>query len=646
MSQEERQRPSRLLLVEDDEDDYVLVRDALREADPRMVLDWVDDPERALETLCAGKHDVCLLDFRLGSQTGVELLKRARQRGCHTPVILLTGLGDEETDRRAQEAGANDFLVKSQVTPVLLERTIRYTMQQVRMVEAQRRSEASFRELIERLPDGITVWHQGRLVYANPALVAILGGTSASEFVGLSGLALESVLHPEDRETARIVTAERMEGARSVRELRFLRRSGEIVPVETAQFSVSFDGRPCMMWTARDLTERKQMHARLMLSDRMASLGTLAAGIGHEVNNPLAYVIANLTHLETEILPSLELKEERHEELRALLAETQEGVQRIRQIAQQLRMFSQVEREARSTRVDVHSVLETAVRLAWNEIRHRARFVRSYTDSLMVEAQEARLGQVFLNLLVNAARAVPEGDVERHEIRVVTRSHEGLAIIEIRDTGVGIPPEMRERVFEPFFTLRPGGGTTGLGLSICLGIVTGFNGRMEVESKVGQGSVFRVILPAVSSASAAAQPPALSARPPSRRGRILSVDDEPMIGTAISRALRQEHEVTALTSAREALAQLIRGERYDVILCDLMMPEMSGMDLYEEIVRVAPEQAARMVFLTGGAFTPKARDFLSRVGNRCMEKPFTPGELRELLRAQLGAEPTEAAGAP
>lgn len=646
MSREQGPRPVHVLLIEDDEDDYVLVRDMLREpgAEP-VVLDWREEPEEGLEVLCEGRHDVCLLDYRLGARTGIELLHHARQRGCFVPIILLTGMSDEETDREALAAGAADFLVKPQLSPVLLERALRYTLQQARMMEALRSSQASFRELIERLPDAVSVSHDGRIVYANTAVAALLGAHSAEEFIGRAGEELEHFIHPEDREILRTVNEERLQGARSLRQLRLLRRSGEALLVEAAHFIVSFEGRPCSMWIVRDLTERQQLQARLLLSDRMASLGTLAGGIGHELNNPLAYVIANLSHLEAELLPSLPLDMGQHEELKGLVAETLQGVQRIREITQQLRLFSHVEREVSGTRVDVHRVLESAVGLAWSEIRYRARLVRDYTDSLMVQAQEGRLGQVFLNLLVNAARAIPEGEVERQEIRIVTRRKEEQGIIEFHDTGAGIPPELLERIFEPFLTLRPGGATTGLNLSICLGIVTGFNGRMEVESQEGKGSLFRVILPALGAEPAGVSSADAIAPTTARRGRILSVDDEPMIGAAIVRALRLEHDITALSSAREALKQLIRGERYELILCDLMMPELSGMELYEEIARVAPEQARRVVFLTGGAFTPVAREFLARVKNRCVEKPFTPSELRELVRAQLGEEPASPRGA-
>jgi CheY-like chemotaxis protein/anti-sigma regulatory factor (Ser/Thr protein kinase) len=274
--------------------------------------------------------------------------------------------------------------------------------------------------------------------------------------------------------------------------------------------------------------------------------------------------------------------------------------------------------------------------MASTEIRHRARLVRDYTEPLGVSANEGRLGQVFLNLLVNAAQAIPEGDVERNEIRVVTRSHaEGVAI-EVRDTGSGMSPEHLEKLFEPFFTTKPVGVGTGLGLSICQDIVSGFGGRMEVESEVGRGTLFRVILPAATSAVLPVEPARPTLAPAvSRRGRILVVDDEPMIGMAIRRTLQREHEVVVLTSAREAHARLTGGERFDVILCDVMMPEMSGMDLHQELESHAPELAERFVFLTGGAFTTNARAFLSRVSNHRLEKPFSSQELRGLVQLLL-----------
>ena len=641
MKTERSQAPVQVLLVEDDPDDFVVTRDALRSMGPgRVVLEWVDDGERALAELDTGRHDVCLLDYRLGAMTGLELLEQARQRGWRGPVILLTGMGDDEVDQRALNAGAADFLVKSQLTPTLLERSIRYALQHARTLEELRRSQESFRSLIERLPDGICVLHEDRIVYVNPALVSIVGCSSAGELLGRTGTEMSDVaLHPEDLASLPGDLQQAMREGRPVPpwEIRLLRKTGGTVSVEISQVPGVFEGRPCLIRTVRDLTERKQLEARLMRADRMASLGTLAAGIAHEINNPLAYTLANLQHLQAEVLPGLKLPGGQDEEAHKLLADAVLGAERVRDIVRQLKMFSRAEEGVRPEPVDVHRVLESTISMASNEIRHRARLVRDYGAPPRVWANEGRLGQVLLNLLVNAAQAIPEGNAECQEIRVVTRPHPEGALIEVRDTGSGIPEEHLEKLFEPFFTTKPVGVGTGLGLSICQDLVTGLGGRMEVRSEVGRGSSFRVILRAATGADPG-EPPRAPVAPvagPRGKGRILVVDDEPLIGLAIRRILQREHEVVTLTSAREALAWLLRGERFDVILCDLMMPEMSGMDLHQELARQLPEVAERMMFLTGGAFTPDARAFLSRLGNRHAEKPFSSEKLRELVQALL-----------
>jgi PAS domain S-box-containing protein len=643
MLREEDSRPIRVLLVEDDEDDFILTRDALRSiGQGRAVLEWVSSGERALQALMSGAYDVCLMDYRLGPVTGLELLQQVRQRGWHGPIILLTGQEDAAVDHQAQKAGAADYLEKSQLTPVLLERSIRYSLQHARTLEALRRSQESFRALIERQPDGVSVQEGETIVYANPALLNMLGCSSPEEIVG-HGLvnAAQMFLQSEEWERFERDFAESKRTGQPItsREVRIQRRTGESAYVELSQVPLVFDGKPCMLWSVRDLTEHRQMQARLLRADRMASLGTLAAGVAHEINNPLAYTLANLDYLETNVLPRLQPADSVAGELRELLAEARGGAARVRDIVRQLRMFSRVDEDARPVPVDVHSVVETAISMAMNELKHRARLVRDYGggEPLRAEANEGRLGQVILNLLVNAAHAIPEGDVERNEIRVVTRLRGTGVRIEVQDTGMGIPPENLERVFEPFFTTKPTGLGTGLGLSICQGIITGFGGRMGVESQVGKGSTFWVQLRATQALRASSQPALPSVGAPARRGRILVVDDEPMIGQAIRRTLQQEHEVICLTSAREACERLLGGERFDLILCDVMMPEMSGVDLHQVLSGHSSELAGRMVFLTGGAFTPVAREFLARVRNRRMDKPFSSQELRALVQGLLAA---------
>lgn len=386
----------------------------------------------------------------------------------------------------------------------------------------------------------------------------------------------------------------------------------------------------------RDVTAEKSAQEQLMISDRMASVGTLAAGVAHEINNPLAAVIANL-HLALSSLDRVVKSvggSSDLDELREDIGDAVSGADRIRNIVRDLKLFSRTDEENTGP-VDVQRVIESTLRMAWNEIRHRARLVKDYGRTDAVEASESRLGQVFLNLIVNAAQAIPEGQSEVNEIRVSTRQDPSRGvIIEIADTGSGIAPEVLPRLFTPFFTTKPVGVGTGLGLSICRQIVAGYNGSIEVAARPGGGSVFRVVLPPAR-VSVEPPPPAVGVVPAHRRGRILVVDDEPMIAKVVQRILMGEHDVTALTSAQVALESLIAGDRFDVILCDLMMPQMTGMDLHAEISRVSPEQADRMIFVTGGAFTERARDFLSSTSNLCVDKPFDRALLRTTVNSRI-----------
>jgi signal transduction histidine kinase len=382
----------------------------------------------------------------------------------------------------------------------------------------------------------------------------------------------------------------------------------------------------------------KQSEASLIVADRLASVGRLAAGVAHEINNPLAYVVMNtsaaLEDLQRAMPKADPLLRPGLEEAAAALREARAGSERVRLIVRDLKLFSRVE-EARDP-VDLVKVIESSIGIAWNEIRHRARLVKDLSPLPEVIASESRLGQVFLNLLVNAAQAIEPGAPEQNEIRVVTRREGDRAVAEVRDTGTGIPQELRKRIFEPFFTTKPIGVGTGLGLAICHTIVSELRGELTVESNPARGTTFRVSLPianlAQTKAAAVAQP---SASPPAPRARLLVVDDEPAVGNAIRRALAAEHDVLAVTSGKAALALLERGEKFDAILCDLMMPEMSGMDLHEALGRVAPRLAQGMIVMTGGAFTGRAQQFLDRVPNQRVEKPFDVQSLRAVVRSAL-----------
>ncbi len=380
----------------------------------------------------------------------------------------------------------------------------------------------------------------------------------------------------------------------------------------------------------RNITERRRTEAQLVASDRLASVGTLSAALAHEINNPLAAVLGNL-----ELLAAM-MPRDASPELAEILSDALDGTRRVTRIVRDLRVFAKPT-ATNLVPVDVVSVLESTLRIAQNEVRHRAKLALEIEEVPHVRAIESRLGQVFLNLIVNAAQAIVDGRAQENQITIrVTRAADGFVNVAVQDTGVGIPEEVRVRLFTPFFSTKPPGEGTGLGLAISKQIISSMGGTIRVESVVGQGSTFTVSLQPAEGTRQPAQRSAPRRTAASRRGRLLIIDDEPMVLSAVVRLLSREHEVVAVQSAAEALDLLRRGERFDVVLCDVMMPHMTGVDFYEAVSAFSPEVAARVVFLTGGAFTSRAREFLERATNQKLDKPFDVATLRALVAERVG----------
>ncbi len=373
--------------------------------------------------------------------------------------------------------------------------------------------------------------------------------------------------------------------------------------------------------------DREKIKEQLLVSDRMATVGALTAGVAHEINNPLTSIIANLELAMKRVEDGEMISDEIREALEAAM--------RLRQIARDLRIFSRAQTEEVAP-VDVNWVLQTSLRMARNEIRHRARLVETYGDVPLVEANESRLGQVFLNLIVNAAQSIEEGRADANEIRVRTRMDDkGRVVAEVADTGSGMSPEVLKQLFTPFFTTKPASLGTGLGLAICKRIITEAGGEITVESAEGKGTVFRVALTTSAKGAAPVEHVTPAAPSAKRRGRILVVDDEALIRSVVRRALSSEHDVVAVSSGPEALAELEKDPSFDVILSDVMMPEMTGLELLAELEVRSPAMAKRVIFLTGGAFASQTRDSLSRLENDCLEKPFDVADLRALVNQRV-----------
>jgi CheY-like chemotaxis protein len=284
--------------------------------------------------------------------------------------------------------------------------------------------------------------------------------------------------------------------------------------------------------------------------------------------------------------------------------------------------------------IELRQVVDQAIQIAGAELRNRAPIVRRYESVSTVVGSRTRLGQVFLNLIVNAAQATPEGSSADHRIEIAIRDIGSEAVVEVIDTGSGIAPEHLERIFDPFFTTKPVGMGTGLGLSISREIIIRHGGTLTARSTPGLGTTMTVRLPhGVRAVERAAPVAAVVSN--ARRAKVLVIDDEPLIARILARGLSR-HQVVVTDHARDALARIEQGETFDVILCDLMMPDVSGIDVHEYLSREHPAIARRMVFMTGGAFTSRAKSFLSMVGNERIEKPFSMAQVSQLVDRYVG----------
>ncbi len=543
-------------------------------------------------------------------------------------------LAEAQATIKALLSGQIDAMVDSaSETPVLLSKA----------QQALRQSEEQYRQIVEATSDGIIKLDLGdHITFINGRLGEMLG----CEANTMLGACLPDLVRPDARGQVMEALRGGDSGRRGVIDATLRHHDGHDVSVNLTTTALADQtGDPVgNLVVLRDVSEQKKLESQLMVSDRMASMGTLAAGVAHEINNPLAAVMANLEYVTASVESTMAV-EGTHgipsaawflEEVKGPLDDARQAADRVRLIVRDLKIFSRAPDVEERGPSDVKAVMESSLRMAWNEIRHRARVVKVYGQTPLVDANEARLGQVFLNLLVNAAQALPEGHAERNEIRITTGVHLGRVVVEVSDTGPGIPPGIIGRVFDAFFTTKAVGAGTGLGLAICQRIVTDMGGQLTVDSEVGKGARFRVVLPIALQGEREVRAAVSPAPVAARRGRILVVDDEEIILRAVSRSLSKEHDVEVVAAAQAALALCASGRKFDLILCDLMMPVMTGMELHRELSTVAPDQANRMIFLTGGTFTPEGRSFLSEPPKENIEKPFDSANLRAIVRRYLG----------
>ena len=610
--------------------------------------------EEALARVTERCPDLVLMDIRIeGPHDGIEAAKLLG--ALHdVPVIFLSAHADEATLNEARKAAPYAFLAKP-VKPADLRGAIETSLYRQAIDRRLRERERWFSTTLDCVADGvITTDLSGKITYLNPAAVALLGtrpelaiGRPVEEVMKLIDQLPESADKTPLAGTLRHGQTLRLMSAKLLN-----LATGASATISDTSAPVIVDGNMTgAVMVFRDDTEKMAVARQLEISDRLAALGTMAAGTAHELNNPLAIITSRVENALDSLhryAASLERGTPAGElgpqlgGISLALRDVRTAAGRMARIIAELRSISRPPSHP-SEVLDLANCIDWATRATAHEFHNRARVEVRLGAAPPVLADEARVGQVLVNLLVNAAHAIAPGDVAHNEVVIATRTDDsGRAVISVRDTGAGMASDVLKRIFDPFFTTKDLGAGTGLGLAISHGIVTSLGGQLRAESTPGAGSTFEIVLPPAAAAAAATATSVVSepveAAAPVRLGRVLVVDDEEPLLRAITEILELDGlAVTTTSNPREALAMLAGGQRFDVILSDMSMPDMTGIDFYEALRAQDEGLAQRMVFMSGGAVTEKADQFLKGLVNPYVAKPFKSADLRRSIQRALAA---------
>jgi len=487
-------------------------------------------------------------------------------------------------------------------------------------------SEEQYRAMFDASIDGLALRGlDGELVDVNPALWRMYG-YSREAFLALSpGDIARRASRPALRQILRSVA----EGQPFHVEVTDYRKDGSPLELEIHGIPVQYQAKPHMLTIARDITEKKRASEELIRQrellhqrEKLAALGSLLAGVAHELNNPLSVVVARAAILEERDDPG-----------------TRDAASKIRAAAERcariVRTFLAMARQQQPDRVSVaiSEVVTAALDITSYALRTSGVEVvldlAEHVPPVLADADQ--LHQVFMNLIINAQQALQDQSVPR-KLSLTSRFYSGTNAIRIvvADNGPGIPEAVRKRIFEPYFTTKPLGAGTGVGLAVCLGIVEAHGGTLTVESSEGSGTAFTIVLPAGSVDSGAAEE-SIPVKARAGQRSALVVDDEAEVRETLAEILTNSgHRVVTAASGREALERMA-DERFDVILTDIRMPDLDGRALYREIERRWPERAAQVIFVSGDTLASTLRAFAEETGRPVIEKPFLPSEVRRVV---------------
>lgn len=621
-------RMLRVLLIEPREAYARLLQQMLAQ-DSRLWSVVVRDVDQALLRLEERDFDALIYSPDSDRADSLVVMHRLRGRDPRPAMVVLHDSSDASFAERVLRLGAQDAVCKRSLGREALSQRVRnavrrnrHLLQHERFVRDLQTREASQQEVVRRSVDGLLIVDsRGFVVFANPAAERMFD-SPASELLGTQFP--YALTDGEPREAQ-------------------LRKARQPCIAEMTQVSIDWNGAPAHLVAMRDVTERQQAEAlrdRLAHAERLAAIGQLAAGVTHEINNPAAYVLANLTTMQDTVrglLANGELADgeatTQLNELTAMIEENIDGMTRISSITRDLRTFARID-SAEVSLVCLNECVKVACRLAFNEIRHRAHLVQELGDLPSIPASQGKLAQVVTNLLVNAAQAIPEGSRTQQRITVRTGTRPDGVWLRVEDTGRGIPESVRARMFDPFFTTKTRGQGTGLGLALCADIVRQHNGEMRAENGEHGGASVEVLLPYDTRLELRrSRPPARNSmvqRTGATRRRVLIIDDEPLVLRSLKRML-SAHDVVTAASGREALEGLAKDANFDAVFCDLMMPEMDGAAVLAALEAEFPELAEQVVFCSGGAFTRRTKDIVESLRRPLVQKPLTRASFEEAL---------------
>ena len=625
-------RDLHVLLIEDDEDDYLITRALLSKAQSiDCELDWARSFDDGLDRILSREYDACLVDYRLGARTGLDLLQEVNHAGgVETPIILLTGQGDLEVDLNAMAAGAADYLSKEQIDAPLLERSIRYAVER-KEADQRIREQAQF---LDKARDAIIAFDMdGEVVYWNKSAER-LTGWSAEEMMGEK--ARDELYSPSKQETLQECQETVLAEGEWMGELRQQTKDGDELIVESRWTLVrDHAGKPTSILVINtDITERKRLESQFLRTQRMESIGRLVGGIAHDLGNLLVPIL-----LGVKVLKRRESDDDRVVQTLDMI---EKSAERGSNMVEQVLAFARGV-EGERVALQAETIIEEVAKITTETFPDDIEVTVNVPDDLHdIVGDATQVQQVLMNLCVNARDAMEEGgriDIsaspaefsEEDAHRNIDAKPGRYVCLEVRDTGTGIPEEAIDKIFEPFFSTKAEGEGTGLGLSTAYSIVKSHNGFVDVESEAGEGTTFRVYLPVATSSDRRRGTESSGELRDGQGELILVVDDEEFI-LSTARQTLEDAGYRAMTAhgAKKALEIMEQsGSEVEAVITDLRMPEMSGL----ELIRKLHAQFPNLPIMAASGMADGRTDAAVEAGARAfLAKPFTAEKLQATLQ--------------